>query len=253
MKAIYRQSVRKANEQSGSSGSFIMRKRNRSNEENEPPFINDSDEDPDLIEMTKRVKKRMPKKLKRSGLDALHDEFNLESNVKGEADNQYSDYTAPHQQLMGCKYVTKDKLESILEQELKTDDGRAKVKVRVLSVKVKKGKGSTIDEEKTWTENDVKARIEVIYEQKLKTNKRRDHVDLGKGSSRVLFMIIILLNPLKANYINNECFLIGNFVRFMNEAINNSNSIYSWRCLSTKRQRADKIDGQLKDIGKFIV
>ena len=199
MKEMYRQNVRQANEQFGSSGSFVMRKRNRSNEENEPPFINDSDEDADLIEMTKRVKKRMPKKLKRSGLDALHDEFNLESSVKGEADNQYSDYTAPHQQLMGCKFVTKQKLECILEQELRTDDDRAKVKVRVLSVKVKKGKGSTIDEEKTWTENDVKARIEVIYVQKLKTNKRRDHIDLGRVKTFLydLKVKFLVLTPLK--------------------------------------------------------
>ena len=98
------------------------------------------------------------------------------------ATKEQSDYTRPGQQLMGCAHMTKEKLQEILAQvssQAETYSIRGTITIEVKSLKIKTGKDSCIVEEKTWLENDVKAKLEIKYEQKLKTIKRRDTISLG--------------------------------------------------------------------------
>ena len=105
--------------------------------------------------------------------------------VKAEPGSEHSDYR-PGAVQMGCEHITREKLGQILKDELQQtvgvqlqNLGVQDVTIQVHSIKLKKGRGTKIESEKTWGENDQKVKISFKYVQRTKVAKRRDTMDIG--------------------------------------------------------------------------
>ena len=108
---------------------------------------------------------------------------------------------------MGCEHITREKLGQILKDELGRtvgvqlqNLGIRDVTIQVHSIKMKKGRGTKIESEKTWGENDQKVKISFKYEQLTKVAKRRDTMDIGNLAEKFTYFYNHITFGLKISY-----------------------------------------------------